>query len=142
MERTFETANIILNLLPKPTKIIHKYELIEIEASQWQSLPLDELYQNKYFELFFTDPDNEEVAENLNSLSKRIERFALELCIKHKGQSIVCVSHDYPIVLLKLRLEGKGLEEAKNIRVATGSVSTLIFDDDCKLEEKKYKTRL
>ena len=140
LERTFETANIISDSFKKPMKIVHKYELIEIEASKWQSLPLSELYQNKYFELFFTDPDNDQVPENLNALGKRMEKFALELCTQHRGQEIICVSHDYPIVLLKLKLEKRSLEEAKNLRVDTGSINTLVFDDNCKLIEKKYRT--
>ena len=138
LERTFETANIISDAFSKPIRIVHKYELIEIEASKWQSFPLDELYQNKYFELFFNDPDNDEVPENLNALSKRMEKFTLNLCTKHKGQEIICVSHDYPIVLLKLRLEGRNLDMVKNLRVATGSISTLVFDNDCSLVEKRY----
>ena len=142
LERTFETANIISESFPNLPKIVHKYELIEIEASKWQSLPLDELYQNKYFELFFSIPDSDEVPENLHALSKRMGKFTLELSTKHNGQEIICVSHDYPIVLLKLGLEDRSLAEAKNLQVATGSISTLVFDDDNNLIENKYQDNL
>lgn len=138
LERGFETANIVSDQLKDTVKIIHKYELIEIDAKRWQSFPLDELFQNKYFESFISDPQTDEVGENLTKLTERMENFTLDICQKHKGEEIVCVSHEYPIILLRLKLEGKPITDLKNLHVETGSITTLVFDENCKLKEANY----
>ena len=138
LERTFQTANITSDSFSSPPKVVHKYELIEFDAKKWQSLPLDELYQNKYFESFSNDVDSKIVPENLNALARRMENFTLDICAKHKGEEVICVSHEYPIIVLKLKLEKKPLTDSKNLLISTGSINSLIFDDNCDLVETSY----
>ncbi len=135
LERTFQTANFISDSFSNPLKVVHKYELIELDQSKWQSLPLDELFQNKYYEEFFLNPKSEDIPENLNALARRMEKFTLDLCTKHRGEEIICVSHEYPIIVLKLKLESEPLTNSKNLLISTGSINTMVFDDSCDLIE-------
>jgi broad specificity phosphatase PhoE len=138
LERAFETANIISDAFKKPLKVVHKYELIEVDAKKWQSFPVDELFQNKYFESFINDPDSVEVPENLANLANRIEKFTKKLCGIHEGQEIICVTHEFLILALRLKLEGKSLIQLRNVNARTGSITTLEFDESCHLKDVKY----
>lgn len=138
LERTFETANIISDAFQKPLKVVHKYELIEIDAKKWQSLPVEELFQNKYFESFINDPDSIEVPENLANLANRIEKFIKKLCDLHKGKEIICVTHEFLILALRLKLEGKPLVQLRNVNAKTGSITTFEFEESFHLKGVKY----
>ena len=138
LERAFETANIISDFLSKDVKIIHKYELIEIDASKWQSFSLSELFQNKYFEAFMSDLQSSKVPENLSALANRMEKFTLKLGEIDKGREIICVSHEYPILALRLKLEGKPLTQLKDNYADLGSVTTFVFEEDWTLREVSY----
>ncbi|MEX0616863.1 MAG: histidine phosphatase family protein [Candidatus Woykebacteria bacterium] len=138
LERTFETANIISDYLKKTVRIVHKYELIEIDAHKWQSLPLSELFQNKYFESFVNDENSVEVGENLSVLASRLENFAMKVCGEHKGEEVICVSHEYPILAVRLKLEGKPLKLLKNSYAETASITTFVLNENCKIREVTY----
>ncbi|OGY25216.1 MAG: hypothetical protein A2Z11_04005 [Candidatus Woykebacteria bacterium RBG_16_43_9] len=137
LERAYETANIIGKYLPK-AKINHVYELTEVDSIHWQAYKLEELFTNNYYEAFLNDPATKDVPENLDGLAKRLDGFTQRICEEHKGQEIICVSHLYPIVALRLYLEGKPLTMAKNYEVSTASVTTFEFDKDCKLTRTDY----
>jgi len=137
LERTFETANIIGEYLPE-AKIIHAYDLTEIDAIHWQAYKLEELFTNNYYEAFVNDPATREVPENLTQLAARIKSFTLNLCVKHKGEEIICVSHEYPILALRLILEGKPLQMIKNYNAAMASITTFVFDENCNLQKIAY----
>lgn len=138
LERTFETANIISDAFEKKLRVVHKYELIEIDARKWQSFPIDELFQNKFFESFITDPESDEVPENLESLANRMEKFALFLCKQHGGQELICISHEISILALRLKLENKHLAQVKNENAKTASITTFVFNEDCSLKGTSY----
>ena len=84
------------------------------------------------------DSSTKEVPENLDELAKRLNSFTQKLCEKHKNQEIICVSHLYPIVVLRLYLEGKLLTMAKNYEVSSASITTFEFDENCKLIHTDY----
>jgi broad specificity phosphatase PhoE len=132
LERAYETANIISESLQK-AKIIHSYQLTEVDSAHWQAYKLEELFTNNYYEQFLNNPDSSEVPENLNKLAKRVKDFTFELCKKHSGEEIVCVSHFYPIIALQLSLQGKPLSMAKNYEVGSASIVTFEFDEKCQL---------
>ena len=138
IERCFETADIVASFLPD-VEIKHSYELTEIDATQWQAYKLEELFKNNFYEQFMRNPDSTALPENLTTLAKRMESFTTSICKKHKGQQIICVSHDFPIVALKLKLENKPLTMLKNYLVDMASVSSLVFDDNCNFVSSKYK---
>ena len=137
LERAYETADIIGKYLPK-AKISHVYELTEIDSIHWQAYKLEELFTNNYYEAFLNDSSTKEVPENLDELAKRLNSFTQKLCEKHKNQEIICVSHLYPIVVLRLYLEGKLLTMAKNYEVSSASITTFEFDENCKLIHTDY----
>ncbi|OGY21071.1 MAG: hypothetical protein A2126_03680 [Candidatus Woykebacteria bacterium GWB1_45_5] len=137
LERTFETANIIGEQLPG-AKIIHVYDLIEIESTSWQAFRLEELFTNEYYESFLNDPATDKVIESLNKLAARIKNLTLTLCAKHKDEEIICVSHEYPILALRLTLEGKPLNLLKTYNVSMGSITTFVFDETCHFLKDEY----
>jgi len=137
LERTFETANIISGYLP-PLKPIHSYDLIEVDSNNWQAYKLEELYTNNYYEAFINDPETQEVPENISKLASRMEKFTIDLCNKHKGEEVVCVSHMHPIIALKLSLEGKPLKSLRTVQLTTASITSFHFDENCKLAGVDY----
>ncbi len=139
IERCFETADIIASFLPA-IEINHAYELTEIDATQWQAYKLEELFKNHFYEELVRNPDSATVPENLTALAKRMEAFTISICKKHKGQQVICVSHEFPIVALKLKLENKPLTTLQNYLIDMASVTTLVFDDNCNFVSSKYKS--
>ncbi len=137
LERAFETANIISDFLPK-AKIIHAYELTETNAIQWQAFKYEDLYKNRYHELYLHEPDTNEVPENLSKLSRRMLRFAQDLCEKYENKEVIIVTHEDPILALTLTLEGKSLKLVKSYDVAMGSVTTLVLNENCQLVRSSY----
>lgn len=138
LERAYETANIIGEFLPA-ARITHAYELIETDATYWQTYKLEELFTNKYYETFLNDPDTSTAPENLTKLSERMKNFALDLCKKHPGEEIICVSHEYPILALRLSLEGKPLKQLRTLSAAMGSITTFEFNENCQFVKATYK---
>lgn len=132
LERAYETANIIGGYLSKAT-IHHSYDLVEVDSIHWQAYKVEELFTNNYYEAFLNDPQTSEVPENLTQLAERLERFTLEVCRKHKGEEVICVSHLDPILALKLSLEGKPLTMVRSYEFSPGSVIQVRFDRQCNL---------
>ena len=137
LERCFETANIIGESLPK-AKIIHVYDLIEIDSTNWQAFRLEELFTNEYYESYLNNPNTDEVIENLSKLAARMKNLTLTFCAKHKGEEIICVSHEDPILALRLALENKPLHLLRTYKAAMGSITTFVFDDNCHFLKDEY----
>jgi len=128
LERAFQTANIIsenLGLIP----IIHSFELNEVESTYWQGLKAEELFLNDAYEKFLNDPNANIGTENLTQLSTRMKKFVKDLLTKHQGENIVCVSHEFPILALKLAYENKPLQTLKTYHIKTGQILRFDFDE-------------
>lgn len=128
LERGFQTADIIGSKIPG-CKITHSFELNESESTYWQGLKVDELFLNDAYEKFINDPNAEIGTENLTQVAERMKRFVKEVVAQHPGQSVVCVSHEYPILALRLSLENKPLQGVKTYHLSTASILALNFDD-------------
>jgi len=137
LERAYETANIITKYLPK-AKISHAFELTEVDSIHWQAYKYEELFTNNYYEAFLSDPNTDQVPENLTSLAARMKKFTLSLCKKHPGRQVICVSHEFPILALQLTLEKKPLQLIKNYNVSMASITSFIFDENSNLLETIY----
>lgn len=131
LERAFETADFISNQIPSST-ITHSFELNEVESSSWQGLTPDELYKNNSYESFINNPNAEIGSENLNQLAARMKKFTESVIKKHKGGKVICVSHEFPILAIKLALEGKPLVSLKSYHLSTAAILEFQFDDDGK----------
>ncbi len=129
LERAFQTANIIGQQLAN-APIIHSFELDEVESTYWQGLKTDELFMNDAYEKFLNDPNATIGTENLAQVAARMKKFTKDLLAKHKGESVVCVSHEYPIFALKLSLENKPLQSVKTYQLGTGKILKFEFDDN------------
>ena len=137
LERAYETANLIGEYLPE-AKIIHAYDLIEIDAVNWQAYKVEELFTNNYYEDFMNNPDTSELPENLNKLASRMKSFTFTLCKKHSEQEVICVSHEFPILCLRLALENKPLKLLRSLHASMGSVTSLTFNQNCVFEKTAY----
>lgn len=129
LERAFETADFISNQIPGST-ITHSFDLNEVESSSWQGLTPEELYKNNSYESFINDPNAEIGSENLNQLASRMKKFTESIVKKHRGEKVICVSHEFPILALKIILEGKPLVSLKSYRLSTASILEFQFDDN------------
>lgn len=129
LERAFQTADFISNQIPGST-ITHNFDLNEVESTSWQGLSPDELFKNNAYEMFINDPSAEIGSENLNQLTYRMKKFTDEVIAKHKGEEIICVSHEIPILALKLRFEGKPLVSLKTYHLSTCAILEFKFDDN------------
>jgi len=137
LERTFETANIISEK-SKGLVPIHMYDLIEVDSALWQGLTTDQLFKNESYEKFISNSPDRSSGESLAQVAKRMLNAALTLCKEHSGKELICVSHEYPILTLKLKLQNKPLEEMRHLNAATGSITKLVLDDSFKLVESDY----
>ncbi|HSX57722.1 MAG TPA: histidine phosphatase family protein [Candidatus Saccharimonadales bacterium] len=131
LERSFQTADIIAKACPSAT-VEHVFDLNEAEATHWQGMKVEELFTNSFYETFVNDPDADIGTENLTEVAARMEKTLQEILSKHKGQNIVCVSHEFPILALKLKLEGKPLQSMKTYHLPMGGVLSFTFDDSGK----------
>ncbi len=132
--RTFETANIISKQIPQAT-ITHVYDLIETESSHWQGLPFEAVATNVYYEDFLNNPASSEVDENLNQIAARMEKVTEDILAKYKSKTVAVVSHECPILALKLKLEDKSLNTLKNYHLATAGVIKFVFEENGKLSD-------
>jgi broad specificity phosphatase PhoE len=134
LERAFQTANIISETLGN-IPIVHSFELNEVESTYWQGLKADELFMNDAYEKFLNDSDANIGTENLTQLAARMKKFVRDLLEKHRGESILCVSHEFPIIALKLSYENKPLQTVKTYHLKTGEIFKFVFDDSGNLAE-------
>ncbi|OGY25652.1 MAG: hypothetical protein A2Z11_04620 [Candidatus Woykebacteria bacterium RBG_16_43_9] len=138
LERAYQTAEIIGKYLPK-AKIIHTLDLTEVDSIHWQAYKLEELFTNNYYEAFVNNPAAREVPENLTQLAERMEKFTFFLCERHRGERVICVSHEFPIAALRLSMEDKSLTLLKSYNVSMASITSFEFDENCKLLKSTYK---
>ena len=139
LERAFQTADFISNQIPGST-ITHNFDLNEVESSSWQGLSPDELFKNNSYEMFINDPNADIGSENLNQLVYRIKKFTEEIVQKHKGEEVICVSHEIPMLALKLHFEGKPLVSLKTYHLPTCSIIEFRFDENGKFVSAKSLT--
>lgn len=137
LERTFETANIIGATLPQ-IPIIHEYDLIEVDAIGWQGSRADQLFTNEIYEKFLSDSHAQLPGENLSQLAERMKKVTFKLAKKHLGKEFICVSHEFPILCLKLALQNQPLEMLRNINVFSASITKLALDGNQKLLQSDY----
>lgn len=136
MQRAFETAEIIAESIPG-VRLEHVFDLNETESTPWQGLPADQLFTNNSYETFINDPNSDVGTENLNAIAARMSGVIRQVLEKHAGKSVVCVSHEFPILALKFFLEKKELSGIKTYHLKTGGVMQFVFDDTGKFVEAK-----
>lgn len=137
LERSYETANIISSSLPK-VPVIHDYDLIEINAAGWQGLPTDQLFKNDIYELVMSNSKAAVPGENLDQVASRMKKVTLKILGNYANKEIICVTHEIPILALKLLLQNQPLENVRNLTAATGSITKLVFNPDQSLAETDY----
>lgn len=134
LERTFQTAEIISQYCPN-TRIEHVFDLNETESTGWQGLNAAELFKNNTYEEFINNPNAAIGSENLNQIASRMQVVVKQILEKNKGESVACISHEFPILALRFSLENKPLTSIKTYHMPTGAIFDFVFDDNGKFVE-------
>ncbi|MDI6820850.1 MAG: class I tRNA ligase family protein [Patescibacteria group bacterium] len=116
--RTKETAEIVASGLGVK-EIIFEKRLREINTGEFNGKP-GQTYGNfttSYIEKFTKVPPG---GENLLELAKRVSEALFDLEKKHKGKTILIISHEYPIWMLETSARGWGVEQSIEGKEARG----------------------
>jgi len=129
LERCVETAEIIAEKV-KITKIERLLGLTEVNAAKWEGQPWAHMIENPYYDKLINDPDTDKTDENLKDMAKRMVNATNKILDDHKGENIACISHEFPILALKLKLENKPLVTLKTLGIKTGGIVRFSFDEE------------
>ncbi|MDP3975176.1 MAG: class I tRNA ligase family protein, partial [Candidatus Jorgensenbacteria bacterium] len=130
--RTKETAAILAKAL-RITKIQHDARLREVNTGEFSELHVAD------YRGFFTSEREQftkrpEGGETLSDVRVRVWDFLREIDAKHRGKTILIVSHQYPIWMLEMTMRGWSEDESLAAKeeggkdfVATGSAHEVPF---------------
>ncbi len=137
MLRARQTAKIIARHLPDVP--VHVSKLLQEVQTSWQGTRWAEIGAdaNLY------EPRRNPGDESMDDVGDRVERFVRQLLNRHAGETVVCVSHADPVMIGRVRMEGKPLN-LKTIRTGDyperASVTRLLFAADGSLAEVRYES--
>lgn len=137
LERTRETAGIVASYHEGLT-VTYDERLLEVSttARGRKMKELEEERWNFYKPSYLTHG-----GESLGDIWKRMRQFFREAVKKHKGQEIVVVSHGDPVMVSKVKHEGKRLTVA-SIRegfIQTAHGYALIYEELSAVEVNKLE---
>ncbi|PZS02001.1 MAG: hypothetical protein DLM69_04425 [Candidatus Chloroheliales bacterium] len=127
MLRARQTADIISWSQDPPTAVMMSEALNEVRTG-WQGYPNRDLMAGKFN---FYDPKKDPSDESIMDVYNRVYGLVRIILERHAGQSIVCVTHGDPVMILKTGLREVELRR-DTIREpdypAKASVTTFIFN--------------
>ena len=130
LERTRETAAPIAKALG--LKVQRHRGLLELDVGDWTGSKLKDLYKLPEWRTVqkypsgFTFPGGESFA----AMQTRIGDTTAELVSRHRGETIVCVSHADPIRSLIAQAMGTHLDLFQRIVVSPCSISAVLFSQE------------
>jgi probable phosphoglycerate mutase len=135
MLRARQTAKIIARYHPEAPLRQSRF-LIEIGTS-WQGTRWAEIGRDANL----LDPPKAPGDETMEGVGDRMEAFVRRLLKRHAGGRVACVSHGDPVMIARVRLEGKPLS-LETLRTPEyperASVTRLIFRPDGSLAAVSY----
>lgn len=128
LTRAAETAEAIA--APHSLSVSLEPDLIETET-HLQGKPGDgRLFRNPMNIRYFLNPFRPSWGESYRSVSRRMLRAIERMRSRHEGEEVVAVSHMTPIVVARIRLEGRGIPAwMAGVACGRGSVTTIEFDE-------------
>ncbi len=127
MLRARQTADIISWSQHPPTQVYINEALNEV-LTGWQGYPNRDLMAGKFN---FYDPKKNPADESIMDVYNRGYGLVRIILNQHAGQSVVCVTHGDPLMILKTGLRGVELTRT-SIREpdypAKASITTLVFN--------------
>jgi len=129
LERTRETANAIARAVGLRTRTARG--LIECDFGDWTGKSLASLRRNRQWATVQHAPSmfRFPAGESFVEMSQRMWDQLLVLVARHRGDTIVAVSHADPIKAAIAMALGAHLDELQRIVVSPCSVTALLFGD-------------
>jgi broad specificity phosphatase PhoE len=136
LPRAMETAERISRELDLPVQ--EEESLAEIDAGKLEGLTGDEMRAQypELMDMWGRDPGSVQMpdGESLGQLQERVWRVAQTLLERHLDDTVVVVSHNFPIEVLVCRVLDLPLAGIRLMRVDLGSLSTVdIQPERCRL---------
>jgi len=132
MLRTRQTAQIIHRNIVG-SKVTLAEEIIETDLGEWVGKTEEELVKAGVWQVFINHPSRVTVGEGIPSVQKRIVAWIERLVKSKQGQEYIVVSHREPIRLLTLFLEKRQMDDLNQVPCETGSITTVIVDQEMNL---------
>lgn len=132
LNRALRTAEIIAGR--KDCRVEKSESYHEIRLGPWEGLTIHEIQEkySEYYKAYREDPEKFSLpgAETFLELIERTYGAIIKLVEKHKGSSILIVSHGTAIKAAMIRILGIGLINYTKFRIDNASVSIIEFPDD------------
>ena len=129
LERAMQTARAIAE--PHRIEPIEELDIIESET-RLQGKPGDgRLFRNPLNLRHFINPYKPSWGESYSSIAARMIRAVERMHKEHAGKEVVAVSHMTPIIVARLRIEGRRTHPWRSrVACARASITSLEFEDD------------
>ena len=129
LERAMQTARATAE--PQGMEPIEELDIIESET-RLQGKPGDgRLFRNPLNLRHFINPYKPSWGESYSSIAERMIRAVYRMRNEHAGKEVVAVSHMTPIIVARLRVEGRRTHPWRaRVACARASITSLEFEDD------------
>jgi probable phosphomutase (TIGR03848 family) len=130
LERATETAAPIARACRRPVRM--ERGLIEVDVGEWSGASLRRLRRRREWPLVqrypsgFTFPGGESFA----AMQARVVSAIVRLVARHRGRTIVAVSHADPIKAAVAHALGTPLDLFQRIFIAPASITTIVYGNE------------
>lgn len=128
LDRAIQTAEAIAR--PLGLEVVPEPDLIESETRLEGKYGDIRLFRNPLNLRFFINPFRPSWGESYSSTAQRMLRAIERIRREHAGSEVIAVSHMTPIIVARLKAEGRRTPAWRSgITCARASVTTLEFED-------------
>jgi len=127
LRRAFETAEIIA--APHSLEPVPLDGLREVDVGGWQGLTRDEIEERfpEHYRRWLDFGEGWDGGETYEEMGRRVVRTLLELARKHRGETLLCVTHGGPIRAAFASASGISHAEARRNGPRIGNCFTAEF---------------
>jgi|ERR1044071_1306144 probable phosphoglycerate mutase len=128
LQRTRETAEILAERLGLP--IAFRDDLIELDFGEWTGATFDSIRADPRWISWSTQRSLSSIpgGESMRAVQRRVVEALLEICDRHREETVVAVSHGDVIRAALVFALGMPLDFYGRIEVGQGSLSTIRLD--------------
>jgi len=132
LKRTLQTAEIVARCLRVPLE--EEERIVEIDHGRWSGLLVEEVRERypEEFETWLRRPEKAtfEGGESLRSVYERVASFLKDVKEKHRGQTVLLVSHTVPIRCMLCYLLGLDLSRFWSFGCDNASYSVVLLEEE------------